>query len=312
MCKAFFIFKEKNRESKRIVKDCITSNNVDVKLPSYSGQNNDFIMMYWNAQSIFNKINELESMILFYKIDIICITEHWLRDDVIHNFHMSGYVMANYFCRKHSSHGGVLILVKQDLQFKTLNNLNELSIETVCEVAAVSIDKYNLVVLTIYRTPNASNFNQFFDTLHDLILRLDTKREKYSILICGDFNVNFLQSGTNNFKDILYNFFSSFGLRLLINEITRRKSGTCIDNVVTSLHSDRVSAKVIPMVGSDHDAIMVDCRINKSHNVLPESTKPKFRPLSASGTANFCYLLSKINWISLYAMSGIEDMFVYF
>ena len=54
---------------------------------------------------------------------------------------------------------------------------------------------------------------------------------------------------SNQLRDLI-NLFSSFGLRHLINDVTRPgkngSPGTCIDNIVTNLPEYKCSAKVVP------------------------------------------------------------------
>ena len=64
-----------------------------------------------------------------------------------------------FFIRTIHKKGGVAIFIKDDLDFKPFDMVNRLSRETVCEVAAVTLDTYNIVILVVYRSPKYNNIN---------------------------------------------------------------------------------------------------------------------------------------------------------
>jgi hypothetical protein len=68
--------------------------------------------MHINIQCLKNKCNEL---ILFLRdnnnIDIITVNEHWLKPDELAYTHIDNFFIASSYCRPHTKHGGVLILV---------------------------------------------------------------------------------------------------------------------------------------------------------------------------------------------------------
>lgn len=132
--------------------------------------------------------------------------------------------------------------------------------------------------------------------------------------------INFLNELNYFQKSNLCNLLSSFGLRVIVNEITRPytlNSGSCIDNVVTSLPCDRISATVIPTIGSDHDAIFfkasfIDNNNSSTHNLCNSTSLFVSRPLNDFGRNYFSYLLENINWLPLYTISCVDEMFRFF
>ena len=153
---------------------------------------------------------------------------------------MSDFTLANTYCRNVYNRGGVAIFVRNGLDYKSLDFVNKLSIETICEASAVLIEEFNIIVLSVYRTPKYENFHQFFDVLQSIFNSTFIVQGIYSILLCGDFNVNFLDNCNNNFKNLLCNLMESLCLRFIVNEVTRPgqvKAGTCIDNIATSIHT---------------------------------------------------------------------------
>lgn len=52
-----------------------------------------------NIQSLFNKLDELDLLINSENIDILCISEHWLKEHSIKYCNFNTMTVANAFCR---------------------------------------------------------------------------------------------------------------------------------------------------------------------------------------------------------------------
>ena len=265
-----------------------------------------------------SKFDEIDSLILNFNLDVLCITEHWLNCTMLPTFLYPGFTTANIFCRTNMSRGGVAILLNNILEFQSLEFLTKLSTESICEISAIAIKKYALVLLVLYRPPNYNNFNQFLEILQHILTLILKKKPGYAIILCGDFNVNLLTEVNHSQKSNLCLLLTSFGLHIIINEVTRPGTlnlGSCVDNVVTSLHYDRISAVVIPTIGSDHNAIVFTAKLDEKSptlNSYNSSSWSLFRPISDFGQYYFCSLLAKVNWLPLYALSCVDDMFRFF
>lgn len=122
----------------------------------------NFHVLNWNVQGLSNKINEIEYLISTHCLDVISITEHWLDVYTLSTFLLSDFTLANTYCRNVYNRGSVAIFVRNGLEYKSLDFVNKLSIETICEASAVLIEKFKIIVLSIYRTPKYENFHQFF------------------------------------------------------------------------------------------------------------------------------------------------------
>ena len=84
-------------------------------------------------------------------------------------------------------------------------------------------------ICCLYRPANG-NIKKCIDFLKKMFQRC-----KSEIWLVGDFNIDFLDRANVGRKKFLSSF-NIFGLRQLINEITRphSKGGTCIDWIVTN------------------------------------------------------------------------------
>lgn len=224
-----------------------------------------------------------------------------------------GFKTASIFIRTIHKKGGVAIFIKDDLDFKPFDMVNRLSRETICEVAAVTLDTYNIVILVVYRSPKYNNINEFLIVLQNILELIFSVMKNYSIVLCGDFNIDLLEGQSSIHKSAFCNILSSFGLRTIVNEITRpgiNKLGTCIDNVATSLHHDRISAFVLPTTRSDHDAIICNMTVTLNDvNVTSQFSQSVVRPINDWGKLYFHSLITNVNWLPVYAQPCIDDMF---
>ena len=163
-----------------------------------------------------NNINELETFIATERVplDIICITEHWLNSNESDFFQIKNYCVASISCRSELCHGGTLIAVKETLDYKPLFHLNNISVEKHCEIAAVKIENFNVVV-NIYRSPNG-DFNVFMEILEKLLNKIGINNK---VIISGDFNVRFNTS--DRFNTTLIDLLKTFGFEQTMFDNTR-------------------------------------------------------------------------------------------
>ena len=70
-------------------------------------------------QSINNKLAELDLLLnSFLKhIDVLCFTEHWLKDDYLKVIKMDLYKLVSYFSRKNYDHSGSCIYCTRRQQY---------------------------------------------------------------------------------------------------------------------------------------------------------------------------------------------------
>lgn len=91
----------------------------------------NFHVLNWNVQGLSNKINEIEYLISTHCLDVISITEHWLDVYTLSTFLLNDFTLANTYCRNVYNRGGVAIFVRNGLDYKSLDFVNKLSIETI-------------------------------------------------------------------------------------------------------------------------------------------------------------------------------------
>lgn len=86
-------------------------------------------------------------------IDVICVTEHFMKSGHEANLTCSNYNLATFYCRS-ERRGGSCILVRKGHAFKELSEFKNMSIKSVFECCSVEIIPYNIIIVCTYRTPN--------------------------------------------------------------------------------------------------------------------------------------------------------------
>ena len=78
-----------------------------------------------NARSICNKLDELNVVLCDNNLDISCVTETWVNDEVSNNcINMSNYDIL-WNDRVNKKGGGVLILIKTVFKYEEWNNVSD-------------------------------------------------------------------------------------------------------------------------------------------------------------------------------------------
>ena len=84
--------------------------------------NNDIFMIYHqNIRGISKKAHELLISLSYNRPQIICLTEHHLKLEEIHNINLDYYKLGAFFCRKKYSCGEACIFVSKLLKFSIIN-----------------------------------------------------------------------------------------------------------------------------------------------------------------------------------------------
>lgn len=200
---------------------------------------------------------------------MLCLTEHFLSHDKTERCHLKGFTTRSAFCRQNAVHGGSLIMVRNDLTGIEQLHIKELSVEREIEVAAVKIIEHNIMVISIYRPPHG-NFNVFMGRISEMIDTLGADETVETILLMGDFNVNFAESGHNS--NMIVDIFNSLGLNKMFDEYSRvtASSSTCIDNIFSNVNMKNCVTKTVNLHLSDHMGQILKFPTNTESNVMKE------------------------------------------
>lgn len=270
-------------------------------LPDSDSNSIVFRILFLNIQCLRNKINILQAALEDFKIDCVCLSEHWLNKYECDNVHLVDFDTATFFARSSSKHGGVLQLITSKLQFEPLPWISALSKEIDCEVSGMIVPFYSLIVISVYRSP-LGDLNTFLDVINNLLQRI--KYNTCNIIIGGDFNVHFEKVNNNNVELVL-DLFRSYGLLPQVNFCTRMNS--IIDNVFTNVPASCIEVYTLDSALSDHIGVVSNIKINivdKCNNI--SST---FRPITEAGKIMFYSLMLNIDWFFISTDIDIENKF---
>lgn len=123
--------------------------------------------MHQNIAGLLNKsdalmVNLEELSERKINVDVICISEHFMKKGQEGFLNINNYSLAACFCRYDSKRGGTCILVSNNCEFQEITEIRSISLTNVFECCAVNLIEYKIVVICIYRVPKQNNINIFF------------------------------------------------------------------------------------------------------------------------------------------------------
>ena len=248
-----------------------------------------FNIIHQNVCSIRNKIGEIE---VFLKssgdtYDVLCFSEHFMSADETASLSIGDYTLISSFSRKKHTHGGVMIMVRNNIICSPRTDLVEASVEMTCEFAAIEIKHINLIILTVYRPPGG-DFNLFLDIMNS-ILDILTVYRTY-VVVLGDFNIHF--NLNNNRKKGFMDLMNSYGFTEHIFDFTRQSA--CLDNVLVNFTEVLdFGAGIVDAIVSDHRAVHI--KIKNLKNPVSQSMI-YHQPITVVGTNHLFDFLSNMNW----------------
>ena len=169
-----------------------TSNPTDSSFSKASGSiprssiddNRIFNCLYTNADSLSNKVDELESKLYQSRHDICAVTEILPKSSsnvwIDQHYRINGYQI--YSNLKNAPSRGVALYIKDGFTVKTIECENSL-IESVFVEIRLKNDE-NVICGAIYRSPSINNY----EAIRNLIRNICSKNSCCRILLFGDFN----------------------------------------------------------------------------------------------------------------------------
>jgi hypothetical protein len=251
--------------------------------------NDSLTVIHQNIRGLSSKTDGLIFSIVSNNINphLICVSEHHLTSENFLFINLEKYVLGSSYAHLIHHAGGVCIYIS-DLNI-TIINLSEFCDEINIEICAVKITtrKTNIIVLCIYRSPSG-NFGHFVNMI-DIVLKLLYK-PKIEFIICGDFNVNFLEDGGR--KKQLSLLMQSDNIFHTVEFSTRisKKSNTAIDN--SFIDNARLNSFEVTYISngvSGHDA---QCLVIKNNLNLEKQTTHEVttRLVNKESIADFLYV----------------------
>ena len=208
------------------------------------------------------------------------------------------------YCRRLFKNGGVAILAHNNLSFEEIE-LKNYCREKDLEICAIEVKLSTiLLILCVYRSPTGSS-SYFLTQMEKLLSKL--YKPSQNINICGDFNINFLD--THSKASELELLLQSFCLKGIVDFVTRitNNSQTLIDNIF--LDNKNFQVQVTPVINgmSDHDGqLAILTEVICPYVRLPPISK---RVIDGLSLKRFLNLYSYENWEPVFSGQNINTMF---
>ena len=146
------------------------------------------MLLHLNAQSFLVHKDEIEELIINEKPIVVCLTE----TRVIEDINDSELIIDNYnHVRVNSENkytGGILVYIRDDLQFKIINKKNYSSNTWNLMFAIQLLNE--IIISVVYHSPSASDAI-FMDILKEITADFVENKQ---FIILGDFNINISKS----------------------------------------------------------------------------------------------------------------------
>ena len=213
-------------------------------------------VLYYNARSLFPKMDNLHALVSLHKPDAIAIVETWLSPEIGD----SEVAIPNYqlIRRDRDRHGGGIIVYVADRYSVKLLNKGSLDFEFMS--ISVHCQNYKACLCVLYRPPS-SPFS-YFDSVYSALESIDYAYFSNFIFV-GDFNIDFYNPSHPLYSN-LSTFLSTFALSQVVPHATHtslRGKSTLIDLALVPSSTEVVSCAVVPPIAnSDHNGVQLVLR----------------------------------------------------
>ena len=284
------------------------------KCKSLSDNDACFSVIHMNIRSLPRHLHEFEAYLhcLEFDFTVIALSETWFTDSTAEMYGLTGYHHEIQY-RKDRKGGGVSLLIKENIEYVTRNDLSEFNSHIESLFIELPASQFNqnkcIIVGVIYRPPD-TDVNVFNNTVADLLMKLKTENNK-KIYLAGDYNINLLNIDkhvpTSEFLELMF----SHSLYPMINRPTRvtSASATIIDNIYcNSLQKEQFNGILYADI-SDHFPIFCIDFINH-HKSLPQFNV--IRNYSQQNIQKFNERLSNVDWSVSLNCSDAQGAFTSF
>jgi exonuclease III len=263
-------------------------------------------VFHQNIRGLRGNLNELISHLYPTLPNVLCLSEHHMKQQEIKSLLFENYKLGDSYCRTNHEMGGVCIYVQKGIEYEKLN-IGNLCQDKNIEACAIKIkcNKKNICIIAIYRAPSG-NFESFFTNM-DSILRI-VYNPTLHIVMCGDINIDYLSHNAK--KDRLNEILITYNLKSVVNFPTRiyKNSVTTIDNIfidTTKLSSYSISPVLNGL--SDHDAQLLT--IHSLNLDLPTKQYAWIRKMDDGRIQEFLTKLSLENWEPVFSTNDVNKQF---
>lgn len=264
--------------------------------------NNNINLCHVNIQSLcarqMSKFNEFKMCFTNSKIDIICLTETWLSEDIPNELvAVDGYKLYRND-RRYSRGGGICIYCKNDLMCKVIS-VSELFVGVgSCDCteflfAEICFNGEKFLLGVFYNPPRGDCAEKIEQKLEELSLHY------HNVILIGDFNTDLNKASAK--RDRLQSIFDNFGLECVSREPTHFYPGgsSLIDLLLTNNTDFVFNFNQVAAAGfSRHDMIFASLNISRC-NINNHISYRDYTRIDNSGLQN---VINNTDWSILYSI----------
>ncbi len=213
------------------------------------------------------KLIELEALVQFESIDILCLSESWLSNDYSDKDINISNMTKIYRRDRGSRGGGVAIFARDSLVVKRLKHIEPSESEIICLDVQLPNSPKHILLTQCYRpdTRNVLDFSSDLLDIHDF----SVQSNYYMSVYVGDFNGKndrwYVYDKTNTEGSILQSVIENMNCVQVVDFPTRFRNDktSCLDllftnrdNLISDLHSSS------PIGKSDHVPVIFEIKCN--------------------------------------------------
>ena len=254
--------------------------------------NHEFKILTANIRSFFKNIDSLVSLLkTFDKLpEVIVLTETWLKEDKLALACIEGYD-AFHITRQSGLSGGVSIFCSKSLKCIKVDQLSISNPTIECCTVNLKLSK-NVIIIGVYR-PHPDSYDNFSVVLESILA--DSLLQGSNVVICGDFNINMMNVGSEP-CDSLLNLLNSYNFKNILKEPTRfseLSQSSLLDQYFVNF-SNINSSGILMFELTDHCPIFLHVNIESLESHIP--LKYNFRIHNEESLLLFIMKVSMINW----------------
>ena len=256
-----------------------------------------------NARSVPKHLDEIIKLFEETNLDCICVSETFIK---AHTPQSLQKIPGFKFFKKNrisKNGGGIGIFVRDNLSQNTkVIKLPQSFTQPEALFLELTINNVKVAVGTIYKPPKIPY--GVFATIQESLAYITTKYQH--TIICGDFNINYLQPESYPTSFFQVNVTEPFGLSQIIKEPTRITSttSTLLDLILVSNSNNVKKCGVVDIPGiSDHCFVYAAYAIRKPKFIPKTFTRRDFKNFSQEA---FMQDINLAPWENVYAVEDNE------
>ena len=287
---------------------------VDYSMLSYDTKSaNTLTVLQLNTHGALNKRDSLMSLFADIKkdnrVDVALLVETWLTKTNTKRFMIPGYKFLGSH-RKNKRGGGVGILVSQDMDCRSRDDLSLQVPDFESLTVEIKTHSNSFFVCSIYRPPN-SKVREFLKHYRKLLQKF-TQAQKERLILGLDHNLNLLKHNihapTQEFIDI------NLDLNLIptITKPTRitKTSATLLDNIIVGKQFHNFVANIAISDISDHLPTIINSHQPSLYKKQPLTMTT--RALNETACAKIIEALNSIDWNQQLLNKPVDDAYTSF